>query len=396
MLKTKNNYIVDEAGNKIMLKGFNLGGWLMMEGYILYAPNIAERIFKDKFKQILGASVLDEFEKAFRGNFIQESDFKNIASLGFNCVRLPFNHKLFEKEPFSYSNEGLSYLQKAVWWAKRYGIWVILDLHAAPGSQNSDWHSDSDGEALLWESKSNQERTIKLWSFLADVFKDEEAVAGYDLLNEPIVASSALNKFYQELIKEIRKVDKNHIIFLEPVNWAQDLETLKPPQDENLAFSIHFYQPLDFCFNTQPGLVYPFTDNLYKKNMQDNIKHLKDCFEISQELKVPILVGEFGVNSRSNLYGEMDYIRDLTKIFDELDYHWTYWTYKAVKSTIFPDGLYHYTGDPKWVNRQGPLYGWDNYSFLWQTHKRQIIDFWKTASFEIDSQLLAVLRNQKL
>ncbi|HOX54125.1 MAG: glycoside hydrolase family 5 protein [Candidatus Omnitrophica bacterium] len=396
MLKTKDNYIVDEAGKKIVLRGFNLGGWLMMEGYILFAPNIAERIFKDKFRQAQGASALEEFETSFRDNFIQESDFKNIASLGFNCVRLPFNHKLIEKEPFSYSQEGLSYLQKAVAWAKKYGIWVILDLHAAPGSQNTDWHSDSTGESGLWNSPSNIERTIKLWSFLAEVFKDEEAVAGYDLLNEPIVSAGALNRFYAELVQEIRKTDKNHILFLEPVNWAQDLDTLKKPKYENLAFSIHFYQPLEFCFNTEPTPVYPFGDYLYKKGMQDNIKHLKDCFKISQGLKVPILVGEFGVNDRLNQHGEKDYIRDLVKLFAGLDFSWTYWTYKAVKNTAFPDGFYHYVEDPAWVNRQGPIRGWDNYSSLWQAHKDEIIDFWKTASYGIDSQLLASLREQKL
>lgn len=391
MLKTKDNYIVDEAGKKIVLRGFNLGGWLMMEGYILFAPNIAERIFKDKFRQAQGASALEEFETSFRDNFIQESDFENIASLGFNCVRLPFNHKLIEKEPFSYSQEGLSYLQKAVAWAKKYGIWVILDLHAAPGSQNTDWHSDSTGDAELWNNTSNQERTIKLWSFLADVFKYEDAVAGYDLLNEPIVSAATLNKFYQDLVQAIRAKDKNHIIFLEPVDWSQEIGTLEKPKDDNLAISIHFYQPMDFTFNLKPELTYPFRDNFYNKNMQGQSKHLRDCLKISQELKVPIQVGEFGVNSQSNSRGEMDYMRDLIKLFREFDFHWTYWTYKAIKNSTFPDGLYHYTRDPKWVNRGGPLFGWDNYSSLWQEHKSQIIDFWKTSSFEIDSRLLASL-----
>lgn len=392
MLKVRDNYIVDESGKRIELRGFNLGGWLMMEGYILYAPNIAERVFKDKFKQALGVTALEEFETSFRDNFVQETDFENIASLGFNCVRLPFNHKLIEKEPFSYSKEGLSYLEKAIGWARKYGIWVILDLHAAPGSQNGDWHSDSTGEVELWKNPSNIERTIKLWTFLANRFKDEETVAGYDILNEPIVAAGELNKFYQDLVKEIRKVDKNHIIFLEPVNWAQDLDVLEKPKDENLAFSIHFYQPLEFCFNTKSVPVYPFKDYLYKKGMEDNIKHLKNCFTISQKLKVPILVGEFGVHGRSNASGEMDYVRDLIKLFNELDFHWTYWTYKAVKNTTFPDGLYQYTENPEWINRQDPSLGWDNYIRLWPTHKTQIINSWKPKSFIINSKLSDVLK----
>jgi aryl-phospho-beta-D-glucosidase BglC (GH1 family) len=383
---------VDEAGKKVILRGFNLGGWLMMEGYILYAPNIAERIFKDKFKKALGDQALIEFERNFRDNFVQESDFRNIASWGFNCVRLPFNHKLVEQKPYQYSKQGLSYLEKAVKWAKKYGIWVILDLHAAPGSQSGEWHADSIGEALLWKNKSNKKRTIKLWCFLADAFKNEKTVAGYDLLNEPIVANNVLNRFYQELTSEIRKIDKNHIIFLEPANWAQDLKHLKKPETDNVAFSIHCYWPLDFCFNFKPGINYPFSDKTYAKQMKNCISYLNSCFKISQKSNVPLLLGEFGVNSRSNSYGEMNYISDLIKVFNDLNFHWTYWTYKAVKNTIFPDGLYHYLEDPKWVNRQGPLYGWDNYADLWLKYKKQIIRSWRTDSFKKDDKLLAALK----
>ncbi|MFC1703262.1 glycoside hydrolase family 5 protein [Candidatus Omnitrophota bacterium] len=392
MLRIKNNFLVNEAGKPLMLRGVNLGGWLMMEGYILYAPIIAACVFKSKFKRELGKKALLDFEKSFRETFIQETDYKNISSLGFNCVRLPFNHKLIEKKPYSYSKKGLSYLQKAIAWAKKYKLWIILDLHGCPGSQNQDWHSDSKGRALLWTSATNKKRTIALWRYLAGVFKDEETIAGYDLINEPIIDNASLNTFYKELIFEIRKIDKNHILFLEPGDWAQDLQHLKRPKDDNIAFSLHAYQPIDFCFNFVPSLRYVNGSTTNGWHMSRYRRYLMSYARLARKLKAPILIGEFGVNSRSNTCGEMNHLKDLLKIFNECNFHWTYWTYKAVKNSIFPDGLYHYNENPPWVNRQGPFYGWDTYVSLWKKHRNKIIASWKTSAFEKDAQIAALLK----
>ena len=155
-LKVYKTKIVDRALSPVNLRGLNLGGWLMMEAYFMHAPNRAEQIFKKKFAEELGPSALKEFEKHFRASFIQEKDFARIAKWGFNSLRVPFNFRLIESAPYKYSQAGLAYLDQVVKWAKKYKIWIILDLHAAPGAQNHDWHSDSLGPAELWTKESNR------------------------------------------------------------------------------------------------------------------------------------------------------------------------------------------------------------------------------------------------
>jgi len=204
-LRTNKTKIVSKGNKPITLKGVNLGGWLMMEAYILHAPNFPEQKFKKEFSNALGKKALYSFEQKYRGSFIREWDIKNIAQLGFNCIRVPFNYRLIAKTPYRYDQQGIRFLDQVIRWAKKYRIWVILDLHAAPGAQSCDWHADSMGKAELWTRKTNQERALALWEFLADRYKDEESVAGYDLLNEAVLENTKLlNRFYKKLIKKRR------------------------------------------------------------------------------------------------------------------------------------------------------------------------------------------------
>ncbi|MCM8800143.1 MAG: glycoside hydrolase family 5 protein, partial [Candidatus Omnitrophica bacterium] len=248
-LAVKGKDIVDERGVPFILKGINLGGWLMMEGYILGGRNIPEHKFKMRFIKRLGKASLEEFEDLFYRNFIKEEDFKIIKKLGFNCVRIPFNYRILEDE------DKFKYLKEAVGFCHNYNLWAILDMHSAPGSQNRDWHSDSKGKASLWSNKKYQKKFIALWERIASIFKEERAVAGYDILNEPVSDNlNILLKIYKDTIGIIRNIDRNHIIFLEGNRWAQDIEFLGKPWEENLVYSIHFYAPLEFTFGFVPNL----------------------------------------------------------------------------------------------------------------------------------------------
>lgn len=384
--------IVDAKGRKVMLRGVNLGGWLMMEGYILQARNIAVRQFKKEFAAALGAKALKDFERSFYNTFIQEKDFEAIAKIGFNCIRLPFHHSLIERTPYLYSDEGLAYLDQSIAWAKKYHLYIILDLHAAPGSQNHDWHSDSLGQAELWKNKLFQERTFALWEFLADRYKDNATVAGYDLLNEAVIGDAeVLNDFYAKLIKHVRLVDRNHILFIEGNAWATDIKCLERFHDDRMALSIHFYHPIDFTFKFVPLLSYPlrYQKALWNKAM---LKRMVTSYaKFAKEYQAPVFVGEFGVNYRNNRDGEIDWLSDIVQCFDEHNFHWTYWTYKAVKNTLFPDGLLSsYPNDP-WVNRQGPSMGWDTYIKLWPAQKGCIIESWKSDHFTPNMKAIKVL-----
>ncbi len=387
-LKTKGFSIVDGQGRPVVLRGVNLGGWLMMEGYIMHASNVAEQVFKKKFARVLGTEVLTSFERDFRDHFIRENDIKTIADFGFNCVRVPFNGRAIEKRPYQYDGEGLKYLDNVVRFAEKYKVWLILDLHAACGAQNHDWHSDSLGRTLLWQKKELRERTFKLWEFLADRYKDKPALAGYDLLNEAVLEDAKLlNAFYKQLIKTIRGVDQNHILFVEGNRWAQDLGCLEDFCDDHLVLSIHVYQPLEFTFNFIPHLQYP------RETKKDLHKLLSGYAALAQRRQRPIYVGEFGVNAREGLYGEDFWVKDAVNCFQEFGFSWTYWTYKAVKNSVFPDGIFSYTQNPPWVNRGGPSLGWDTYSSLWPQHRKEMIESWRTENFSLNTAILDALRS---
>ncbi|MCB4792044.1 MAG: glycoside hydrolase family 5 protein [Elusimicrobia bacterium] len=376
------------------IKGVNIGGWLLMEGYILGGRNIPESRFKRDFIKVNGENELFKFEKTFRDNYINEIDFENISRMGANTVRVPFNSRLVEKGPYLYSKEGTEYIKKALDWAEKCGLKIILDLHAAIGAQNHDWHGDSDGRALLWDVKSYRERTCVLWEFIAGSFKNHPALLGYDVLNEPVVDKSkigALKNFYRDVIKRIRSVDSKHTIFLEGNIWAQQIDFLNDLIDDNISISIHTYCPLTYTFNFSPFLKFPGKIEGCTWDSKTIKKYLKPYYDYSKKNKVEIYVGEFGINWRSGYYGELDWLNSILKAFDEYGFGYTYWTYKAMANSVFPDGLFQHISDNKYVNRMGPVFGWENYPKFWKTEKKQLADFWRTKNFTPNAGIIKAL-----
>jgi endoglucanase len=386
-LRAKAGEIVDAAGNKIVLRGINLGCWLNMEGYILGGRNIPEKKFKRVFSRINGLQETREFTRLFRDNFVREDDFRNIQDMGFNCVRLPFNYRL------ALSAAGVSYLKKAIAWCRKYGLWAILDLHAAPGSQNPDWHADSEGEVLLWKERRYQNKFIAVWERLAGIFKEETVIAGYDILNEAVTPNhSAVRRLYKETTAAIRKIDTNHMVFLEGFPWGQDMESIGPPWDDNLVYSIHFYMPVEFTFGFMKGLRYPGDINGKHWSKKELSAFLQSCYDLKKKWAVPLFVGEFGQNSRCPYcHQEFQWLKDTVDLFTRFGLHWTYWTYKAVGHHIYPDGLYQYLNSPPWVGREKPVSGWENYWHLWKKYKRSIVESWKTEHFVQNKSVADIL-----
>lgn len=375
----------------MIFKGVNLGSWLLMEGYILGGRNIAEGVFKKSFTKKYGLRACQEFEKLFRANFIQENDFSNISKMGANCIRLPFNFHLIAE-----GNDGISYLKNALSWAQKYNLGVILDLHAAPGAQNCDWHADSEkAKALFWEKKSYREQALDIWETVIDEFKDEPALVGFDVINEPVLGNkptAILADFYKSAIRRIKAIDKKHIIFLEGDNWAQRIDFLGSLLEENVSISIHTYQPLNYTFNYVPFCKYPGEIDKEFWNVEKIERYLKPYFEFSRKNKVDVFVGEFGINWRGGHWGELDYLSGILSVFEKFSFSYTYWTYKAVSGHVFPDGIYQYLPNNAFIKREGPVYGWENYLDLWDNEKTKIVDFWQTEGFTPNSALINVLK----
>lgn len=397
--------IVDQ-GRPVYLKGVNLGGWLMPEAYFMHAPNRGYRFFKAGFIKELGEREFLRIEQAFRDNFIKEDDLKKIAVMGFDHVRLPFHYgllspatvnqsgavvksRLSQKAQFDYALNGLRYLARGVAWAKKYGLRVILDMHAVPGAQNTDWHADSDGKvARFWRHRANQEHAIELWKMVAGYFKDEPAVIGYDVLNEAVLDDDALlNRYYRAAIKAIRTEDKKHILFIEGNRWARDIKCLDKFEDDNLVLGMHYYEPMQFVFNLTPDMRYPM------KGWDSRVmfRQLEPYAVEAKKRGRALWCGEFGVNYRQCCFGEDLLVRDMIAHFKKLDIHWTYWTWKAIKGPVFPDGVCSYYPNPAWVNRMGPVTGWDTWSRTWKAHKDGMIASWRTETFTINSGIVKAL-----
>jgi len=379
----------------MVIKGVNFGGWLLMEGYILGGRNIAEREFKSKFRKIYGTEELKIFEKEFRKRYITKNDFKTVSSWGANCVRIPFHYKFFESRPYEYDKDAIVFMCKALQWANEHKLKIILDLHAACGCQNHDWHSDSTGKALLWEDAKYRDRTYALWEHLASAFKDEEALYGYDVVNEAVIDPKRLHTlktFYKKSIQAIRKVDKKNIIFLGGNRWGQEVEFLEDLLGEGVTVSIHTYQPLNFTFNFVRNHKYPgiIDSALWDR---DRLKRsLEGHKKFATKNKIDICVGEFGVNYRGGIFGELEWLDDILSIFKEFGFGWTYWTYKAKSNGVFPDGVVQYLDNPPWVRREGPLYGIENLYEQWQKNKKKIIKSWQTSNYWVNADIVKTLK----
>ncbi|MDP2942616.1 MAG: cellulase family glycosylhydrolase [Candidatus Omnitrophota bacterium] len=244
-LKTSRRNIVDGKGNAIILRGVNLGGWLVPEGYILKFEGKYDRprTIDGLIVDLIGEEKAKEFWSAYRKKYIAEKDIETIASLGFNHVRVPFHYNLFisEDDPGAWKEDGFEILDDLINWCSEYGLYVILDMHCAPGGQTGANIDDSiDDQPDLWTSDLNKQKTVDVWRKIAERYKDNTTVIGYDLLNEPIASKfpkydneKDLIPLYKAIVSAIREVDSNHIIFLEGSNWGNNFKKFPEPFDSN-------------------------------------------------------------------------------------------------------------------------------------------------------------------
>ena len=181
---SKDRGIVSSDGNQINLRGVCIGGYMNMENFINGFPGTENRLRNEAARQ-MGPRLAGDFFEDFHDNFFGEDDVKYIKSLGANVIRLPLNYRHFEDDdkPFQYKSSGFKRVDKVVDWCTDNGLYVILDMHAAQGGQNYDWHADNHVEtAQLFDQKQFQDRYFGLWRELAGRYRDNPTIAGYDIL----------------------------------------------------------------------------------------------------------------------------------------------------------------------------------------------------------------------
>ena len=323
-LKVNGQKIVNEKGENIQLKGLGLGGWMLQEGYMLKTADFAGTQFqiKGKIAELIGQDGMENFYKAYLENGITKADIDSLAKWGFNSIRLPMHYNLYtlpiEKEPVKGQNTwletGFKMTDDLLKWCADNQLYLILDLHAAPGGQGNDANiSDNDKtKPSLWESEENQKKTIALWKKLAERYKDEPWIGGYDLINEPNInftgknpngidemSNAPLWKLQKDITEAIREVDKKHLIVLEGNGWGNNYNGLIPLWDDNLVFSFHKY---------------------WSNNDDATIQNALD---LRTKHNAPIWLGETGENSNV-------WFTELIQLLDKHNIGYAFWPMKKI------------------------------------------------------------------
>ena len=293
---------------------------MLQEGYMLQTASFAnaQHKIRKSIVDLIGEESTQEFYEAWWENHVTKEDIDSLKSWGFNSVRLPMHYNLFtlpiEEEPVpgvhTWLERGFAMTDELLSWCADNEMYLILDLHATPGGQGKDEGiSDYDTtKPSLWESQANRDKTVALWARLAERYKDEPWIGGYDLINEtnwPLDNNALLKEIYLKLTDAIRAVDQKHIIFIEGNWFANDFTNLTPPWDDNLVYSPHKY----WSINDRASIQW--------------------VIDIRNRFNVPIYFGECGENS--NLW-----FRDAIKLFEDNNMGWAWWPMKKIESIAGP------------------------------------------------------------
>jgi endoglucanase len=332
--------IIDPDGNPFIAKGMIVSNWLLPEAYALNLEQVHTR-YLDSPKSIHENIVrlLDgdedlahQFWDLYRTNYFTKDDVREFARMGFNALRLPFNYRLLspEDEPDVFLEEGFQLMDQVIGWCKEVGMSVLLDMHACPGGQNHEPHSDPEysywrdeygewkerGVQVLFENNTeyfeqtgrtttfNKERTARIWREIADRYKDEPAILGYELVNEPyyyytVNTDHELRDTFIHIINRVREVDNKHICFVSGNIFAEMIDGLLPPFDDNMGIGFHRYW-------RETG----FADG-----------KVQEYLDAREEHQIPFLLTESGENSNTWIY-------EMKELMASLDIGWFFWGFK--------------------------------------------------------------------
>ena len=328
------NIIHRETGEVVQLRGIGLGGWLLPEGYMWGIRKLDRpRQFEAAIEELIGKRQARKFWDLYYQNFVTQEDVQVMKSWGVNTLRVPLLASMIQpregqpaQAPYVYDDHNFEFLDHFVDWCEDAGMGIIWDLHGAPGGQNAENISDSDGTARLWtEPDTYWPMTVDLWDKITKRYVDYQCIVGYDLLNEPLltrydgVDPGLLRELYVLLTRTIRETDTQGIIFIEGDDWAQDFSVLEPIDwDPHLVLAFHSYPP---------------------SSHQTGIQRWDD---LRQKYKVPLWHGETGEqNPPWELYKRSTHFMAKTNI------GWNWWTHKKFDLSRQPWSIHTTSGFQK-------------------------------------------------
>lgn len=335
ILKVDNGKLTN-GKDEVVLNGVNLGGWLLMETWMGPVADKNEEMSNNEIIEILtdrfGKDIMYDLMDAYEESFITETDFERIASLGFNCIRLPFWYRNFMTEDGRWRggnatlSPGMERLDWVIEQCEKYGLYVILDMHGCPGGQSMNHGTGEIGRNELYNNEQKLEMMERLWVEIAKKYKNSSIVAAYDIMNEPQNNSGYFgdrawqaespeavrltNSVYDRMIKAIRTVDKCHIITIEGV-WT--MKVLPNPAEygwENMMYQLHIYDDT--------------------AEMID--KRAEELLRARDEWGTAVIVGEYNSGALETYAKEIYEKNGISRLK---------WTYKTVGDNLGNWGLYN-------------------------------------------------------
>ncbi len=323
MIRTEGTRFVTADGDAVRMRGVCLGGWLNMENFITgYSAN--ESLMRRTVADRIGQDAADAFFERFLERFFAEEDAAFLGEQGFDVVRIAVGYKHFEDDarPFELKPDAFRHLDRAIGLLAAHGVRSIVDLHALPGSQNQHWHSDNETHrALFWQHPHFQDRVVHIWEAIAEHYRGNGAVAGYNLLNEPADETRAVvGPFYRRLVAAIRAIDPDHTVFLDGNTYATEFSFFDEDPFENAVYTLHDYVPAGLGRSPHYS-----AEEARAKFLQRSA--------YARSTGSPIFVGEFGPIYTED--PEQDDLRrrildDQLALYDEFGVSWTLWVYKDI------------------------------------------------------------------
>jgi endoglucanase len=308
--------VVDGQGRAVATRGVNVGNWLMWEGYMMGGAIAgSESVMMARLAEAVGAEGARRFRREVQDAYLTEGDVALMARAGFNTIRLPINYRSLVTDAgcLACDGQGWRHIDRLLGWARAHGIKVILDLHAAPGAQSGLPIADTTiGRSRFWTDPAARARAVALWGEIARRYAGNDAVAGYDVLNEPQApGAEPLRAFYREAVATIRRHDRDHLIWLEGNRLSSDLSVFDRGFGPNIGYSTHVYTfPVD-----------------------RRRQRYAEASALARRLNAPVWIGEFGIGDR-DLAGTVGMIERSPGVVG-----WSYWSWKYVARDAAPCDL---------------------------------------------------------
>jgi endoglucanase len=319
MLHANGRSIVNAQGQVVPLMGVNLGGWFVMEKWMtpLTSDSLPDTYtVMQTLDSRFGVETEQSLIKTYQQSWITAADLDNIKNAGFNVVRAPVwwgqFYLLSDQTPSGWRADAFDVLDWLVNACAARGIYVIIDLHGVVGGQSTSDDTGRAGQNQYWSNADFQGDTAYLWWQIANHYKGNPTVAGYDLINEPVGTPSndTVWNLYNSLYQTIRSVDPAHMIIMEGTWGSWNWSMLPDPSVfgwTNVAYQMHEYQW-----------------NAPESQVRQGATNQVNDFNNHASYDVPGYVGEFNDFQYSSATWNF-----VTSTWNTGGLSWTVWSYKA-------------------------------------------------------------------